>query len=417
MKESEVLIKAKKLKRASYKAAILSADTRKKVLTAIATKLDENRNEIKEINAKDLVASKEKGLSQAMLDRLILNDKRIDEMINGLHEVSAMKDILGGIDNMIKRPNGLLIGQMSVPLGVIAIIYESRPNVTVDAAGLCIKSGNVIMLRGGSEAINSNVFLTKLMQDAAYSNGLPEGSIEIIEDTSRTLVDELVTLRKYIDVLIPRGSASFIDHVVGIAKVPIIETGAGNCHTYVDKLADLENAVEIVYNGKVQRPSVCNATKKVLVHQEVASEFLPKMKAKLAEAGVIFLTDEKTHEFFSESNIATADEWYEEFLDMRLGVKIVSSLDNAIEHINEHSSHHTEAILTKDHARAMKFINSIDSASLFWNASTRFTDGGQFGVGAEIGISTQKLHWRGPMSVYQLMSKKFVTFGTGQVRE
>lgn len=415
--ESEVLIKARSLKQASFKALTLSAQTRIKILQAIAENLHKNRALILKSNAQDLEAGKKKNLTAALLDRLTLNDKRIDEMIQGLKSVAAMEDKLGFIENIVKRDNGLLIGQMYVPLGVIAIIFEARPNVTVDATALCIKSGNVILLRGGSEAIHSNLILTKIMQEAAYQNGFPEHGIEIIENTSRELVDELVKLRQYIDVLIPRGSAQFIEHIVQIAKIPVIETGAGNCHTYVDEFADVNLAVEIVFNGKVQRPSVCNATKKVLVHQSVAKDFLPKMKKKLEEAGVIFLTDQRTQSYFLDAKIATNEEWAEEFLDMRLGVKIVDSMEDAIAHINAFGSHHTDAIVTKDFNRAMIFINCIDSASLIWNASTRFTDGGEFGLGAEIGISTQKLHWRGPMSVYQLMSKKFVTFGTGQVRK
>ena len=420
--DSEVLIKAKLSKQASYKAAILSAKQREEILIAIAESLKKNRIEIKSVNQKDMIAGKEKGLSDALLDRLLLNDNRINGMIQGIQEVIAMEDKLGYMENTIKRPNGLLIGQMFVPLGVIAIIYESRPNVTVDAAVLCIKSGNTILLRGGSEAIHSNIYLTKIMKEAAESKGFPEGGISIVENTSHALVDELVTLRKFIDVLIPRGSARFIEHIVGIAKVPIIETGDGNCHVYVDKNSDLKMATEIIFNGKTQRPSVCNATKKVLIHQDVADAIFPLIIKRLGDAGVIFLTDERTEKYFAESpeekwKLSSEEEWYEEFLDMRLGIKIVDSLEGAIAHINEHSSHHTEAIITKEYARATQFINSIDSASLFWNASTRFTDGGQFGVGSEIGISTQKLHWRGPMSVYQLMSKKFVTYGTGQIRK
>ena len=358
----------------------------------------------------------EKGLSSAMLDRLKLNDKRIDDMITGLKTIAAMEDKIGCIENMIKRPNGLLIGQMYAPLGVVAMIYEARPNVTVDAVSLCIKAGNVVLLRGGSEAINSNLCLTNLMQQVAYANGFPEGGIEIIENTDRALVDELVTLRNYIDVLIPRGSAQFINHIVEIAKIPVIETGAGNCHAYVDEEADLVKALEIVYNGKTQRPSVCNATKKVLVHKDIADSFLPRLIEKLGEAGVIFLTDEATLPYFPEATISTEEEWTEEFLDMRLGVKIVESLEEAIDHINKYGSRHTETIITQNYTKAQQFLNSIDAATVMWNASTRFTDGAEFGMGAEIGISTQKLHWRGPMSYLQLMSKKFIVYGNGQIR-
>ncbi|MHA1339300.1 MAG: glutamate-5-semialdehyde dehydrogenase [Promethearchaeota archaeon] len=412
----EVIEKAKKVKQASYKAAILSREARIKILNAMADAIDKDRDNIKKINQKDVENAKKKGLSSAMIDRLILNDKRINEMIKGLREVATMRDRLGDIIEMWKRPNGLLIGKMVVPLGVIAIVYESRPNVTVDAAGLCVKSGNVILLRGGSEAINSNVYLAKLIAKAAEKNGFPEGGIQIVEKTDRKSVDTLFKLREYIDVLIPRGSAGFIKKVMENSQVPVIETGAGNCHTYVDKDADLDMALELVFNGKVQRPSVCNATKKVLVHKDVAEKFLPKMKKKLESAGVIFLVDEKSKKFFPNAELMPEELWYEEFLDMRLGVKIVDSINEAIEHINKYNSKHTEAIVTKDYTRAMKFINSIDAAAVNWNASTRFTDGGQYGIGAEIGISTQKIHARGPMSVNELTTTKFVVFGNGQIR-
>ncbi|HMF30661.1 MAG TPA: glutamate-5-semialdehyde dehydrogenase, partial [Candidatus Lokiarchaeia archaeon] len=283
--------------------------------------------------------------------------------------------------------------------------------------GICIKSGNAVMLRGGSEAINSNVHLAHLLDDAATRAGFPSGGIQIIESTDRALVSEMLKARKYIDVVIPRGGAQFIEMVVQNAQVPVIETGAGNCHTYVDKGADLDQALQIVFNAKLQRPSVCNATKKLLVHEAVASEFLPRVRDELGEAGVIFLTDERTQEYFPDAALSTEEEWYEEFLDLRLGVKIVDSLEDAIAHINKYSSHHSEAIITKDYNRALQFINAIDSAAVYWNASTRFTDGAQFGMGAEIGISTQKLHWRGPMSYEQLTSEKFVIFGQGQIRQ
>jgi glutamate-5-semialdehyde dehydrogenase len=414
--ESEVLLKAKHLKQASYKAATLNAQTREQILLSMATALDENRENIKDANKLDMDAGNEKNLSSAFLDRLLLNDKRIDEMIKGLRTIAAMEDKIGYIENMIKRPNGLLIGQMYAPLGVIGIIYEARPNVTVDATGLCIKSGNVILLRGGSEAINSNLCLAKILQEAAYANGFPDGGIEIIENTDHALVDEMVTLRNYIDVLIPRGSAKFIDHIVEIAKVPVIETGAGNCHAYIESDADLDMALEIVFNGKTQRPSVCNATKKILIHKDIAEQFIPRLTEKLGNAGVIFLADEQTQQYCPEASLSTPEEWAEEFLDMRCGIKIVDSLEDAIEHINKYGSHHTETIITRDYTKAQRFQNAIDSAVVMWNASTRFTDGSEFGMGAEIGISTQKLHWRGPMSYPQLMSKKYVIYGTGQVR-
>ena len=415
--ESEVFIKARKLKEASYKTVLLNANQRTKILLSMASVLNTHREKIFEANQKDIQYAREAGLSDAMIDRLMLNDARIDEMIKGLQEIAAMPDILGNIENVKKLDNGLLVGQMWAPLGAIAIIYESRPNVTVDAAGICIKSGNTILLRGGKEAINSNLALVEIIKEAAVSNGFPEEGIQIVENTDRSLVNELVTLRQFIDVLIPRGSQSFIDHIYSIAKVPIIETGAGNCHTYVDDEADLKMAEEIVYNAKTQRPSVCNATKKVLLHSKIAEEFIKLAKPRLLQWGIEFLADQRALKMLPEAKPMQDSQWYEEFLDKRLGVKIVDSIDEAISHINHFGSHHSDAIITKNYSKALKFINSVDSASVFWNASTRFTDGGQFGLGAEIGISTQKLHWRGPMSVGQLMNKKFVTLGAGQIRK
>jgi glutamate-5-semialdehyde dehydrogenase len=415
--ESEVFIKARKVKEASYKAVLLNANQRTKILLSISAALDENRKKIFESNQKDIQYAKETGLSDAMIDRLLLNDARIDEMIKGLKEIAMMPDILGNIENVKKLDNGLLVGQMWAPLGAIAIIYESRPNVTVDAAALCIKSGNTILLRGGKEAINSNLILVEILKNAAIKEGFPEEGIQIIENTDRTLVNELVTLRQFIDVLIPRGSQAFIDHIYNISKVPIIETGAGNCHTYVDEEADLKMAEEIVFNAKTQRPSVCNATKKVILHSKIAEEFIKLAKPRLLNWGVEFLADERALPLIKEAKPITEAQWYEEFLDKRLGVKIVDSVDEAIIHINHYGSHHSDAIITNNYPKALRFINAVDSASVFWNASTRFTDGGQFGLGAEIGISTQKLHWRGPMSIGQLMNKKFVTLGTGQIRK
>ncbi|MHA1714585.1 MAG: glutamate-5-semialdehyde dehydrogenase [Promethearchaeota archaeon] len=415
--EQMVLEKAKMAKKAALEAAILPASARVKILESMALAIKTRTKEIKDANEKDLKLAKEKGLPQPMVDRLLLNDKRINGMIEGLHDVAAMPDKIGHITSMWKRPNGLLIGKMVVPLGCIAIIYESRPNVTVDATGLCIKSGNTIILRGGSEAFNSNKKLTEIISDAAENAGFPAGGIQFIDTTDRKAVDVLLKARKYIDVLIPRGGAKFIQKVVTNAQVPVIETGAGNCHTYIDKFADLETGAKIVFNGKVQRPSVCNATKKVLVHKDVAREFFEIALPPLKKAGVEFLIHENAKALIPDAKIMTEDDLYEEFLDMRLGVIIVDSIDQAIRHINKYSSHHTEAIVTKDYVRAMKFINAVDSASLFWNASTRFTDGGQFGMGAEIGISTQKIHARGPMSVNELTTFKFVTFGNGQLRE
>ncbi len=399
------------------KAAILPESTRTKVLEAMACELDAHRKEIIEANDIDVKEARAKGFSETLIDRLVLNDKRIDGMVQGLRDVALLPDKIGHIIEMWKRPNGLLIGKMVVPLGCIGIIYEARPNVTADAAGICIKSGNTIILRGGSEAFQSNKKITDILSAAAEANGFPEGGIQFIGTTDREAVNVMLAARKYIDVLIPRGGASFIETVVNNAKVPVIETGAGNCHTYVDVTADLDMAVELVFNGKVQRPSVCNATKKVLVHEKVAASFLKKAIPRLEGAGVQVLAHASAKALLPACKMMSEDELYEEFLDMRLGVIVVGSLDEAIDHVNRYSSHHTETIVAADYNKAMKFMNAVDSASLFWNASTRFTDGAEFGMGAEIGISTQKLHARGPMGVMELTTTKFVTFGNGQVRQ
>jgi glutamate-5-semialdehyde dehydrogenase len=413
---TEVVSKAQTAKKAWHQAVLLDAQSREKVLLAMAEALEAKSEEIIEANSIDVQNGRKKGLSEAMIDRLILNKARIKGMAIGLREVAQLPDDLGKIHEMQRRPNGLLVGRMVVPLGLVAMIYESRPNVTADAIGLCIKSGNTVLLRGGSEALTSNVTIAKILSDTAYKAGFPAGGIQIIETADREAVNTLFTLRKYIDVLIPRGGEKFIQYVVENARIPTIETGAGNCHTYIDKYANLERALEIVYNAKVQRPSVCNATKKVLIHKDVASAIAPKIYKKLHAAGVIFLTEEDGQQYFPKSKLITEEEWFEEFLDMRLGIKIINSLQKAIDHINKYGSKHTEAILTEDYSRASRFINAIDAASLIWNASTRFTDGGQFGLGAEIGISTQKLHARGPMGVRELTTTKYVTFGEGQIR-
>jgi len=399
-----VIEKARKAKEASLKAALLPEESRIRVLYAMAVAIDKARKDIKDANDIDVKLAKEKGLPAPIIDRLVLNDSRINGMIDGLKDVAKLPDYLGHIVEMSKRPNGLLVGKMVVPLGCIGIVYEARPNVTADAAGICIKSGNTIILRGGSEAFNSSKKIAEVLSSAAEKEGFPKGGIQFIDTTDREAVDVLLKARKYIDLLIPRGGAEFIEKVVSMAQVPVIETGAGNCHVYVDEPADLDMAAALVYNGKVQRPSVCNATKKVILH-------------KLKEAGVEFLVHENAKSLISGAKVMTEPELYEEFLDMRLGFIIVKGIDEAIDHVNKYSSHHTETIVTRDYSRAMKFINAVDSAVVMWNASTRFTDGAEFGMGAEIGISTQKLHARGPMSVKELTTTKFVVLGSGQIRK
>ncbi len=412
-----VLQQARLAKAAALKAAVLNEDARNRVLLAMATALESSRAEIKEANGIDVRDAKEKGMAPSLLDRLMLNDSRIDGMIEGLKDVAKLPDMIGFVKEMSKRPNGLLVGKMVVPIGCIAIIYEARPNVTVDAAGVCIKSGNTIILRGGSEAFNSNKKLTEIIAAAAEKEGFPKGGIQFVSTTDREAVNVLLKARKCIDLLIPRGGAEFIEKVVSMAQVPVIETGAGNCHVYVDDLADLEMAAAIVFNGKVQRPSVCNATKKVILHKMIAKQFLIIAVPKLASAGVEMLIHESAKGMVPDTKPLKESDLYTEFLDMRLGIIVVNNMDEAIDHINKYSSHHTDAIITKDYARAMKFLTAVDSATVNWNASTRFTDGSEFGMGAEIGISTQKLHARGPMSVPELTTTKFIVLGTGQIRK
>nr|MDO8115965.1 glutamate-5-semialdehyde dehydrogenase [Candidatus Sigynarchaeota archaeon] len=339
-----ILAQTRKAKEAALKAAILPEGTRIKVLEAMARELDAHRSEIKDANAVDVKDARANGLSETLIDRLVLNDKRIDDMVQGLRDVALLPDKVGHIIEMWKRPNGLLIGKMVVPLGCIGIIYEARPNVTADAAGICIKSGNTIVLRGGSEAFHSNKKITEVLSAAAEANGFPEGGIQFIGTTDREAVNVMITARKYIDVVIPRGGASFIETVVNNAKVPVIETGAGNCHTYVDDTANIDMAVEIVFNGKVQRPSVCNATKKVLLHKKVAKSFLERAIPRLIAAGVEILIHPSAKPFLPTCKVMNDDELYEEFLDMRLGIIIVPSLQDAINHINQYGSHHTETI-------------------------------------------------------------------------
>ncbi len=415
--KNAVMQQAQLAKSASLKAAVLNEETRVRVLLAMASAIESSRKEIKEANGIDMRNAKEKGMAPPLIDRLMLNDTRIDGMIEGLKDVARLPDRIGYVKEMWKRPNGLLVGRMVVPIGCIAIIYEARPNVTVDAAGVCIKSGNTIILRGGSEAFNSNKKLAEIIATAAEIEGFPKGGIQFVSTTDREAVDVLLKARKCIDLLIPRGGAEFIEKVVSMAQVPVIETGAGNCHVYVDDLANIEMAAPIVFNGKVQRPSVCNATKKVILHQAIAKQFLAISVPKLTGAGVEILVYESAASLIPGMKPLTEADLYTEFLDMRLGIIVVKNMDEAIDHINKYSSHHTDAIITSDYARAMKFLTAVDSAVVNWNASTRFTDGGEFGMGAEIGISTQKLHARGPMSVPELTTTKFIVLGTGQIRK
>lgn len=413
---SKLIIKGQKAKEASY--VLMNATTTEKnnALLKMAEVLLKSSEQILEANKKDLENAIEKGTPKAMLDRLALDESRINGMADGLKDVVSLPDPIGEITGMWKRPNGLQIGKQRVPLGVIGIIYEARPNVTCDAAGLCLKSGNVVILRGGKEAINSNVAIVKALREGVKEAGLPEDVIQLVENTDREVATEMMKLNQYIDVLIPRGGAGLIQSVVQNATVPVIETGTGNCHVYVDCDADLEMAKNIVINAKTSRPSVCNAEEKLLVNEKIAKEFLPIIYKALKEKDVEVRGDKKVLEVLNEVTEIQDDEWGREYLDYIIGVKIVKDVDEAINHINKYGTGHSEAIITNNYENSQKFLQRVDAAAVYVNASTRFTDGSEFGFGAEIGISTQKLHARGPMGLNELTTNKYIIYGNGQVR-
>ena len=413
---NELINKGKKAKKVSFILSNLSTLEKNKGLNAMANSLVTNKEEILKANKIDLQASMEKGTSKSMLDRLALTEERIEGMSNGLRQVVALPDPIGEVLGMWTRPNGLQIGQKRVPLGVIGIIYEARPNVTSDAAGLCFKAGNAVILRGGSEAINSNKAIVKVLREGLKSVGLPEDSIQLIEDTSREVATEMMKLNDYIDVLIPRGGAGLIQAVVKNATVPVIETGTGNCHIYVDEYADFEMAKNIVINAKTSRPSVCNAAEKLLVHEKIAKDFMPIILKALRDKDVEIRGDKSSIAYDSSIKKANKEEWYNEYLDYIIAVKVVNDIDEAIDIINHYGSGHSEAIITKDYGNSQKFLQKVDAAAVYVNASTRFTDGEEFGFGAEIGISTQKLHARGPMGLKELTTIKYIIYGNGQIR-
>jgi len=417
MSRNLILEICKKAKAASYELAKLSTEMKNRALFNMADALEKNASEILEANQKDVEASKEKGVKEALLDRLILNEKRVSKMAQCLREVAALPDPVGEIVKTWTRPNGLIIGQLRVPLGVVAVIYESRPDVTSDASGICLKSGNAVILRGGSDAINSNIAIGNILNKAAVESGIPEGAIQVVPTTERSAAVELMKMRGYVDVLIPRGGAGLIRAVVENAKVPVIETGTGNCHIYVEEDADLTRAIDIIINAKCQRPGTCNAAEKVLVHRGIASEFIPKAVEALRRHGVEVRGCEETRKIVSDVVPATEDDWYTEYLDLIIAFKVVGGLEEAIDHINKYGTKHSDSILTADFNKALRFIRDVDSAAVYWNASTRFTDGNQYGLGAEIGISTQKMHARGPMSVQHLTTTKYFVLGRGHIRE
>lgn len=407
----------KKAKTAESAIASASASLKNSALAAISAALLENKDIIIAENEKDLRTAKENGMSEAMQDRLRLDEKRIEGMAKGVDELIALNDPVGEIIEGFTRPNGLRICKTRVPMGVIGIIFESRPNVTVDAAALCLKAGNAVILKGGKEAINSNICLGTIMRNAVEKAGLPEDVIQVVENTSRETTNELMRLNQYLDVLIPRGSGRLIQAVVNTATVPVIETGTGNCHVYVDASADPEMAVNIVDNGKTQRPSVCNAVESLLIHKDCAEKILPMIAERLAKHSVKFYGCDRTIAILGDTVEKAGDEEYaKEFLDYVISVKVVDSVDEAIAHISRFGTKHSECIVTKSLENAEKFQRCVDAAAVYVNASTRFTDGGEFGFGAEIGISTQKLHARGPMGLRELTTIKYVINGNGQIR-
>lgn len=403
-------------KEAEKKLSAATTEQKNKALLLIADALRQNCDEILEGNREDLENGRKNGLSQTLLDRLALSKTRIDGMAQGVSDVAALPDPVGTILSDIHRPNGLHIQKISVPLGVIAVIFEARPNVTSDAAALCLKSGNSVILRGGKEAIHSNTAIYRVMREALKKSDLPEDCVQLVTDTSHDSANELMRLNAYVDVLIPRGSAGLIRAVVTTATVPVIETGVGNCHIYIDKDANLEMAAEIVFNAKTSRPSVCNAAESLLVHQDIAAQALPLIKKKLDAKNVELRGDSAAKQILPDIRSACEEDWSKEYLDYILSVKTVGSIMEAIEHIYKYGTGHSECIVTENDAAAAEFLNRIDAAAVYHNASTRFTDGGEFGFGAEIGISTQKLHARGPVGLPQLTSVKYKITGNGQVR-
>ena len=408
---------AKEAKKASRILRSVNRIQKDEALKQMANALIEREDEILKENEKDLKNAYDMGLSSAMIDRLTLNEDRIEEMANGIMEVVSLPDPVGEVVKMWKRPNGLMVGRMRIPLGVIGFIYESRPNVTVDAASLCLKSGNAVILKGGSEAINSNMILVQILADALEKSGLPKGAVQMIPTTDREAVKVLISMDEYVDVIIPRGGEGLIRFVAENSKVPVLKHYKGVCHVYVDEHADLDMAQEICFNAKVQRPGVCNAMETMLVHKNIASEFLPKMLKRFQDAGVEIRGCEETLKIYPDAKPATEEDWPAEYLDLILAVKVVDNMDEALDHIERYGSNHTEAIVTNDYNNAQRFLSEVDSSVVLVNASTRFNDGNQLGLGAEIGINTSKLHAFGPMSLEELTTTKFIVYGNGQVRK
>ena len=407
---------ARKAKEATRIIAKASTAVKNGALLRMADKIMENEERLVKENYKDLTAAQKKGLSKAMLDRLTLNPSRIKAMADGLREIVGLPDPVGEVTKIWKRPNGMEVGRVRVPIGLIGIVYESRPNVTADAASLCLKTGNGVILRGGSEAIHSNKAIVRILQDSCAEAGLPREAVSFIETTDRAAILEMLKKDAYIDLIIPRGGEGLIKTVSENSRIPVIKHDKGVCHTYVDEHADLDMAHGICMNAKVQRPGTCNAMECMLVHAVVAEEFLPWILKDMHEAGVTVVADAKARKLVKGLKAAKPEDWYKEYNDLVLNVKVVESMEEAMEHIETYGSEHSEAIVTRDHANAMRFLREVDASAVFINASTRFNDGAEFGLGAEIGISTTRIHARGPMGLEELTSQKFIVFGSGQVR-
>jgi glutamate-5-semialdehyde dehydrogenase len=412
-----LLNQGRQAKIASRELAVTPTTVKDQALMDMADALEAGSQEIIATNRRDLEQGEKAGLTAALMERLMLDEKRIKDMAQGLREIAALPDPVGQVLEINKRPNGLEVGRVRTPIGVIGIIYESRPNVTADAAALCVKAGNSILLRGGEEALNSNRVITRLIADAATRAGLPAGAIQLVDSDDREAAVFMMRMNDYLDVLIPRGGKGLKQAVLENATVPVIMTGMGNCHVYVDQYADLIKAVPIIMNAKVQRPSVCNAAETLLVHEQVAQELLPRALAELKKAGVEVRGCPRTRQIVPDIVAAREEDWDEEYLDLILAVRVVDSLEEAIEHINTHGTGHSEAIISENYSNVRLFLSSVDAAAVYANASTRFTDGNVFGFGAEIGISTQKLHARGPMGLPELTTTKFIIYGDGHIRQ
>ena len=415
--QKTMMEKAQAAKAASHKMAILSSSVKNAALMEMANALEKRAELVLEANEADLEEARGKGLKRSYLDRLMLNEARIQQMAEGLRQTAALPDPIAQGDYSTVRPNGLEIRRVRVPIGVIGIIYEARPNVTADATALCLKSGNAVILRGGSEAIRSNTAIASLLSKAAVKMGIPEGAVQFVDFPNREAVDAMTHMRGLLDVIIPRGGAGLIQHIVTNSTVPVIETGTGVCHTFVDETADFDMAIKIAVNAKTSHPSVCNAMETLLVHEAIALEFLPKLSWAMGEKHVEMRGDERAREICPEMKEATEEDWSTEYGDLILSVRVVDDLTMAIAHINRYNTGHSEAIITKDLVNAHRFQREVDAAAVYVNASTRFTDGFEFGFGAEIGISTQKLHARGPMGLTALTSTKYLIYGEGQIRE